>query len=91
VSHTCPLKAQVAARASLEHEPEVDVHQPPLAVQQDVAVVPVLNVQQEARDRVPAAQRTGFNYTQRSSLQALIARLCCATPICLLARLFPFA
>ena len=90
VLRTCPLKAQIAAGAGLEHEPEVDVHQPPVAVQQDVAVVPVLDVQQEARDRVSAAQRTEFTYTRRSSLQALIVQPYSATAFWLLARPLSF-
>ena len=36
------LERDGSAWGAPEHEPKVDVHQPPLAVQQHVAVVPVL-------------------------------------------------
>ena len=49
------LEAHVAAGRDLQDEPEVDVHQVPPPVQQDVAVVPVLGLQQEARQRIPAS------------------------------------
>jgi hypothetical protein len=47
-------KAEVAAGADLQDEAEVDVHQVADLVDHDVAIVPVLDVQQVARDRIPA-------------------------------------
>ena len=48
------LEAHVAARGDLQDEPEVDVHQVALPVDEDVAVVAVLGLQQVAGHGVPA-------------------------------------
>ena len=51
------LEADVAWRVR-EHEPEVDVDEVPVAVEEDVAVVPVLDLQQ-VRDEGVARERLG--------------------------------
>ena len=48
------LKAEVGPGANFKDESEVDVHQAPLGVYQDVAVVAVLGLQEEAGNGVPA-------------------------------------
>lgn len=50
------LKAHVGARADLQNEAKIDVHQAALSVYQDVAVVPVLRLQQIASNGIPAPQ-----------------------------------
>lgn len=50
-------KAEVAAGADLQDEAEVDVDQVARLVDHDVAVVPVLDVQQVARNCIPAEAR----------------------------------
>lgn len=52
------LEAHVAAGRDLQDEPKVNVHQVPRDINQDVAVVAVLRLQQEARNGVPARQIT---------------------------------
>lgn len=47
------LKAHIGARADLQNEAKIDVHQPALGVYQDVAVVPVLGLQQVASNGIP--------------------------------------
>lgn len=49
------LKAHVGSRADLQDEAKVDVDQPALGVNQDVAVVPVLGLEQVAGNGVPVA------------------------------------
>ena len=51
------LEADVAGRVG-EHEAEVDVDEVPVAVEEDVAVVPVLDLQQVRHERV-ARERLG--------------------------------
>lgn len=57
-----PINRTRTYRAVLEHEAEVDVHQVPLSIEQDIPVVAVFDVQQIAHDRVRglclAQQRT---------------------------------
>lgn len=50
------LKTHVGPRTDLQYEPKIDVHQAALCVNQDVAVVPVLGLQQVASNCVPATQ-----------------------------------
>lgn len=48
------LKTHIGPRADFQYEAKVDMHQAALCVDQDVAVVPVLGLQQEAGNCVPA-------------------------------------
>ena len=48
------LKLHVAARGDLKDEPKVDVHQVALPVDEDVAIVAVLGLQQIAGHCIPA-------------------------------------
>lgn len=50
------LEAHIGARADLQDEAKVDVHQPALGVYQNVAVVPVFGLQQVAGNGIPAPQ-----------------------------------
>jgi len=49
------LKAHVGSRADLQDESKVYVDQPALGVNQDVAVVPVLGLEQVAGNGVPVS------------------------------------
>lgn len=49
------FKAEIAAWRDLKDEAKIDVHQPTFSIQQQVAVVPVLGLQQEAGDGIPAS------------------------------------
>ena len=48
----CEPTASASYRAVLKHEPEIDVHQVPLCIEQDIPVVAVFDVQQVAHDGV---------------------------------------
>ncbi len=49
------LKAHVGSRADFQDEAKIDVDQPALGVNQDVAVVPVLGLKQVTGNGVPVA------------------------------------
>ncbi len=59
------LEPQVASRADLQYESKVNVHQVPLISDHDVAVVPVLALQQVACDRIPARHTMRFASTTK--------------------------
>lgn len=63
------LEAEVGPRADLQDEPEVDVHQAALRVDQDVAVVAVLGLQEETGNGVPAGRCEQPSEGQLSWLQ----------------------
>ena len=74
------LKAEVGPRADLQDEPEVNVHQPALGVDQDVAVVAVLGLQEEAGDGIPAGRceqpsECSFSCTQWSGCAGAVIGL----------------